>query len=118
MTGATPETVSHGFTQETLTDKEGLKIMLLVVAEEVDGHSPMRATMSTVESVARFTPSLRATLIDRDTATFLNYTLRITRTEDKRRFQASLTPTSRCGKAWFGTSEKTVFVGSAIGCVK
>ena len=56
-------------------------------------------------------------IVDASSATVEDYTLRVSRSVDKRHFEASLTPVGKgCGKAWFVDDRNVIFVGSPIGC--
>lgn len=56
--------------------------------------------------------------IPSDAVTFplKNQVFRLTRSEDRRHYQASLTPGSGCGVAWFTDERKAFYSGKIQGC--
>ena len=58
-------------------------------------------------------------IVDSSTATVVDYTLRLTRSEDRKHFQLSLTPTvakaSDPRPSWFGDDRFVIYTGKPIG---
>jgi hypothetical protein len=82
------------------------------------GYCDMRDIIlgGNVEQVRNPTPNLEERMIDPVTIQLSDYRLRVTRSEDRRHFQVSLTPDQRCGDAWFTDERKVVFVAKQDGC--
>jgi hypothetical protein len=55
-------------------------------------------------------------MIDAETADFGDYTLRLTRSEDRRKFELSLAPKQSCDLAFFSNDKNIVYTGHALGC--
>jgi len=55
-------------------------------------------------------------LVDAETADFGDYTLRLTRSEDRAKFELSLVPKQSCDTAFFGNDTNIVYTGRALGC--
>ena len=55
-------------------------------------------------------------IVGAETAVFVNYQLRITKSQDEQSFQASLTTSTKCAPAWFSSEQGVIYVAKAIGC--
>ena len=55
-------------------------------------------------------------LIDAETADFGDYILRLTRSDDHRKFEMSLAPKQSCAIAFFSSEKNIVYSGRALGC--
>jgi hypothetical protein len=55
-------------------------------------------------------------LADAETADFGDYTLRLTRSEDRTKFELSLVPKKSCDLAFFSNDKNIVYTGRALGC--
>jgi hypothetical protein len=60
--------------------------------------------------------AFQGTTIDSVSLQLSDYTFRVTRSEDKQHFQASLTPSKGCHPAWFTDERKVIYTGRAPGC--
>jgi hypothetical protein len=94
---------------------DGALLVTRVIAAELTPSKLLEAR-SAVDLVVGVPRSLNATLIDTDSAELPGYSLRVTRSSDRRHFQVSLQPHDRCGMAWFGNDSQTIYSGKALGC--
>jgi hypothetical protein len=117
--------------QESLSSAQGLMIVRVVISIEtgisprVNGSIEWRnlAEVMKLASDPHSTVYLRdlstAKMVDSSTATVLDYTLQLTRTDDKQDFHVSLTPTAhRAPKedrlAWFTDARGVIYAGKPI----
>lgn len=99
---------------DVLSDSDGLRTMRMVLSDEIaNGRSGFR----NLPDVVRALPTAGATMTPDGTAAALKgYRLRLTVSEDKKHFQASLTPEAGCGTSWFGNEQSLIYVGRPLGC--
>jgi hypothetical protein len=58
-----------------------------------------------------------ATVIDEHTASYRGYTIRMTRTADRQRFEISIVPNGgACAISWFSNEKNVIYAGHALGC--
>jgi len=97
-----------------LSEAEGLRTMRTVLSDEISkGRAGYRSLSELVEGL----PTLGAsTAADGTTAALKGYRLRLTVSEDRKHFQASLTPETGCGTSWFGNDQSLIYVGRPLGC--
>ena len=71
-----------------------------------------------LSQVLKTIPTLPAPVaqVDSETAALKGYRLRMTVSDDKQHFQASLTPETGCGRSWFGSEQSLIYVGRVLGC--
>jgi hypothetical protein len=65
--------------------------------------------LSTIEGEAK--------MIDDQTASYGGYTIRLTRSTDRKRFEVALVPQdATCAPSWFSNEQNVIYVGQALGC--
>jgi hypothetical protein len=124
--------------KESLSREDGLRVMRGVLTLEVAVHNGARGTesewgdlaqvvkVSDSDSAAwkpldgpRTKTRLVDVVVDSTTATVFDYTLRLTRSDDKKHFQLSLTPTvtnaSDPRLSWFADDRLLIYTGKPIG---
>jgi len=88
--------------------------MRMVLSDEASGT---RGSYRSLSEVLAKLPGLAATSeADGSTATLKGYRLRLTLSEDKKRFQVALTPQTGCRTSWFGSETNLIYVGQPLGC--
>jgi len=110
--------------QPTYGQQSGLMLMRQVLT--IQANKPFATNgYGTLSDVLKMMPMTRGVapdaaqaiqLIDSETADFGDYTLRLTRSEDRRKFELSLAPKQSCGLAFFSNDRNIVYSGRAIGC--
>ena len=55
-------------------------------------------------------------VVSAETAAFVDYDLTITKSQDGKRFQASLTSAAKCAPSWFSSEVGVIHTGKPIGC--
>jgi len=56
-------------------------------------------------------------IVDRQTATYRGYTIRILRTPEMTKFDLTMVPSGGlCGQSYFANEQNVIFSGTAIGC--
>ena len=116
-------------TQESLSKDKGLLLMRLVIATEETLASTNKEygnLIDVMQSPAFPDASQRTEVglpaamdvIDPSSAQTGNYLVRITTSEDKKHFQASLEPIDpkTCGPALFGDDREFIYGGKVLGC--
>ncbi len=98
------------------SDVKGRLVVLKVAGTELGHNAAIRHTLSSVEALVTFEPSLHGKLLDPDTATFGQYTLRVTRSRDKSHFQVSLVPSDVCDAAWFAIDDSPAYDARSSRC--
>ncbi|MGH9411996.1 MAG: hypothetical protein ACRD1V_21375 [Vicinamibacterales bacterium] len=122
--------------RSSISFQQGVLIMRLVGSAEHDvfvsrGRSQDRLTLEqngwgtlpeTVDMIHRQSSpeSLSAlpaiTIKDTISASVLDYSLRIIRSEDKKHYAATLTPVARCGPAFSLDDRGVIYTGKPLGC--
>jgi hypothetical protein len=103
--------------QQALSETDGLRAIRIVLSTEANvpfGPKKGFGTLAEVLKVAG--TAVPAKTVDPNTASIRDYTLRITRSSDKKRFEATLTPTTGCGPSWFGNERNIIYTGKPLGC--
>lgn len=99
------------------SDRDGLTTMRMVLSAQA---SRAKGTpFNSLSDVLKGLPTLqsRSSAIDTETAAINGgYRLRLTLSEDRQHFQASLTPEKGCGTSWFGSDQNLIYVGHPLGC--
>ena len=127
LLATTPIAFSSGAAraQESLSREQGLTIVRVVVSAEVElrasgngwGDLSDVVRVGNLQRGEAFPP---AKIVDSSTATVLDYTLRLTRSDDKKHLQVSLTPTvAKLGDnriSWFSLdqTEWIIYTGQPI----
>jgi hypothetical protein len=107
--------------RDHLSEADGLKALKLLLEQQASPLCIQRNDRKTgfcdLSEIMRVSePAFQATTIDSVSLQLSDYTFRVTRSEDKQHFQASLTPSKRCGLAWFTDERKTIYAGKMQGC--
>lgn len=106
-----------------MTDQQAIRLVFLVVADEAEANRSGSALSAIPNRLKILIGALRVgtvTEIDRDTVQIADtYIVRITRSDDRRHCQVSLTPIARgCAPAWFSSETQVVFSGRSVQCNK
>ncbi len=111
-------TARVALTQTSLTEADGLRIVMLATGSEIARRSKPSVHLTSIDTVVISAKQLGLPIraVDSESASVFDYTLRIMRSEDGRHFQVGLSPVKGCGTAWFA-SDGVVYVGRAVaGC--
>ena len=98
-------------------DRDGLTTMRMVLSAQASRAKGM--PLNSLSDVLKGLPTLQSgsSAIDAETAALNGgYRLRLTLSEDRQHFQASLTPEKGCGTSWFGSDQNLIYVGRPLGC--
>jgi hypothetical protein len=114
---AVQQQVKHG-------QQSGLMLMRQVLT--IQANRPFaKAGYGSLSDVLKMMPMTRGIapdaaeavhLSDAETADFGEYTLRLTRSEDRAKFELSLVPKDGCGLAFFSNDKNIIYSGKALGC--
>ena len=97
------------------TETNGL--LLIRTAMTVQANKPYGK--GSFGSISELVSSLRlrdVNIIDSEQAQVPGFTLRLSRSQDRKHYQIALTPLSGCGTAWFGSEANVIYTGKALGC--
>jgi len=96
-------------------DADGVRVMRMAMSVQANkpygknGYASISEVMTSIHLDT-------ATVMDADTIQVGAYTLRVSRSDDRKHFQMALTPVSGCGTAWFGSEANVIYTGKALGC--
>jgi len=106
------------------SQQSGLMLMRQVLT--IQANKPFaKAGYGSLSDVLKMMPMTRGVapdaaqavqVSDAETADFGDYTLRLTRSEDRAKFELSLVPKQSCGIAFFSNDKNIVYSGRALGC--
>jgi hypothetical protein len=105
--------------QETLTKEGGARVMRMILTMQANTPYGPKTSYGTLKEILPLLPDVQrdATVIDEHTASYRGYTIRMTRTADRQRFEISIVPNSgACAISWFSNEKNVIYVGQALGC--
>ena len=103
--------------QSEMQPLDGPMIMRVVLT--MQANRPFGAAgYGTLSEVLALTPGLagQATVIDEQTASLHGYTIRMTRSIDRKTFELTLTQPGRCATGWFSNEKNVIYAGLPLGC--
>jgi hypothetical protein len=105
-------------TQEPrLTAEDGAMMMRLMLTRQA--NRPYGAgSYGTLPDLLPFVQAVHgdATLVDEQTASLRGYTIRLTRSLDRKRFDIAITQDGTCAIGWFSNERNVIYAGKALGC--
>jgi hypothetical protein len=120
----TPASSAAVSQQPASGQQSGLMLMRQVLT--IQANKPFaKAGYGSLSDVLKMMPMTRGVapeaaqavhLTDAETADVGDYTLRLTRSEDRAKFELSLVPKQSCDVAFFSNDRNIVYTGRALGC--
>jgi hypothetical protein len=104
--------------EQVLTKQDAtaaMRMMLTMQANRPFG----KAGYGTLAEILPLVPFVfdQATQVDDQTATYRGYTIRMTRSADRKRFELAMLPNGgACGTSWFSNEQNVIYAGLALGC--
>ena len=103
---------------QMLTKDEGPRAMRMLLT--MQANKPYgKGSYGTLSEILELVPPVQgdATLIDEQTAAYRGYTIRMTRSADRKHFELALIPAGgACAASWFSNEQNVIYAGQAIGC--
>jgi hypothetical protein len=103
--------------QAELPGLNGPMIMRMVLT--MQANRPFGAAgYGTLSDVLPLIPGIvgDVTMIDEQTASLRGYTIRLTRSIDRRTFELTLTQPGRCATGWFSNEKNVIYASLPLGC--
>ena len=103
---------------QVLTKDEGPRAMRMLLT--MQANRPYgKGNYGTLSEILELVPPVRvdATIVDEQTASYRGYTIRMTRSADRKHFELALVPAGgACAASWFSNEQNVIYAGQAIGC--
>jgi len=103
---------------QALSKDEGPRAMRMLLT--MQANRPYgKGNYGTLSEILALVPPVQvdATIIDEQTASYRGYTIRMTRSADRKHFELALVPAGgTCAASWFSNEHNVIYSGQAIGC--
>jgi hypothetical protein len=117
MLGARSSAQAPQTAQAELPTLDGPRIMRMVLTMQANrpfgsaGYGALSDILPLVPDVDN-----EATIVDDQTASLRGYTIRLTRSADRKTFELTITQPGRCATGWFSNEKNVIYAGLPLGC--
>jgi hypothetical protein len=131
-TAAARQPASQDTSTSSIPFQQGVHVMRVVASAEAavaasrgqardrrpeqNGYGTLAETLDVIQRDSAVGSLPGVTIVDTTSASMLDYTLQITRSEDRSHYSATLTPVKGCGLSFFTDDRNVIYTGKSIGC--
>jgi hypothetical protein len=92
--------------------------MRMILTMQANRPFGAEAGYGTLAQILPLMPEVKhhATVVDEHTATLHGYTIRLTRSADRRTFDLAIVRDGSCSVGWFSSEKNVIYSGTPLGC--